>query len=81
MALNLNGKINVSGFFRKVKYSKQFRFYLIAVVMLTGLVFSVIYLLTFIIKNLNIGLSQNVPSAPAETFAIERFEKLGIIKK
>jgi len=77
----LNTKINFSEFFRKIKYSKQFRFYLAALILLVGLIFAVIYLLTFIIKNLNIGLSQNRPVAPSETFAVDRFEKLGIIKK
>lgn len=77
----LNTKISVSDFFKKIKYSKQFRFYVAALVLLIGLIFAVIYLLTFIIKNLNIGLSQNQAKPAVETFAVDRFEKLNIIKK
>lgn len=65
----------------KFRHSKQSRFYLTAFFLLAILVGFSIYLLTFLITNLNIALGSEKKRTPVQTFELEKFESLNLIQK
>lgn len=70
----------ISTTFYKLRYSKQNRFYFAAFFLLIIIVGLSIYLLTFLITNLNIALSSEKNVTLTPNFEIEKFESLNLIQ-